>query len=67
VLNRIEAVRGDQPPPNEDPSWTTDVPSLSVEELAAQIASGSGVQVVDAAAAEPHVAQHGSDGGRDLA
>jgi superoxide dismutase, Fe-Mn family len=48
VLKRIEAVRGDQPPPNEDPSWTTDVPSLSVEELAAQIASGSGVQVVDA-------------------
>src|SRR5215813_2252136 len=48
VLKRIEAVRNDQPPPNEDPSWRTDVPSLSVEELAAQIASGSGVQVVDA-------------------
>jgi len=48
VLKRIKAVRNDQPLPNEDPSWTTDVPSLSVEELAAQIADGSGVQVVDA-------------------
>lgn len=48
VLKRIEAARGDQPPPNEDPSWTTDIPSLSVEELAVQIANGSGVQVVDA-------------------
>src|SRR5262249_15311218 len=48
VMKRIEAARSDQPPPNEDPSWTTDVPSLSVEELAAQIADGSGVQIVDA-------------------
>ena len=48
VLKRIEAARHDQPPPNEDPSVTTDVPSLSVEELAAQIANGSGVQIVDA-------------------
>jgi Fe-Mn family superoxide dismutase len=48
VLKRVGAARNDQPPPNEDPSWTTDVPSLSVEELAAQIANGSGVQIVDA-------------------
>jgi superoxide dismutase, Fe-Mn family len=52
VLKRIEAARNDQPPPNEDPSWTTDMPSLSVEELAAQIANGSGVQIVDARARE---------------
>ena len=48
VLKRFEAARKDQPPPNEDPSVTTDIPSLSVEELAAQIASGGGVQIVDA-------------------
>jgi Fe-Mn family superoxide dismutase len=48
VLKRIEAARNDQPPPNEDPSSTKDTPSLSVEELAAQIASGGGVQIVDA-------------------
>ena len=48
VLKRIEAVRNNQPLPNEDPSLTKDVPWLSVEELAAQIANGSGVQVVDA-------------------
>ncbi len=48
VLKRIEAARNDQPLPNEDPSSTTDMPSLSVEELAAQIANGSGVQIVDA-------------------
>jgi Fe-Mn family superoxide dismutase len=48
VAKRIKAARNDQPPPNEDPSVTTDIPSLSVEELAAQIASGSGVQIVDA-------------------
>jgi len=48
VLKRIKAARSDQPPPNEDPSSTTEIPSLSVEELAAQIANGSGVQIVDA-------------------
>ena len=48
VLKRIKAVRENQPLPNEDPSWTTNVPSLSVEELAVQIATGSGVQVIDA-------------------
>jgi superoxide dismutase, Fe-Mn family len=52
VLKRIEAVRNNQPLPNEDPSWTTDLPSLSVAELAAQIANGSGVQIVDARARE---------------
>jgi Fe-Mn family superoxide dismutase len=48
VLKRIKAARTDQPLPNEDPSFTTDVPSLSVEELEQQIAKGSGVQIVDA-------------------
>jgi superoxide dismutase, Fe-Mn family len=48
VLKRIEAARNDQPLPNEDPSSMKDMPSLSVEELAAQIANGSGVQIVDA-------------------
>ena len=48
VVKRIQAVRNGQPLPNEDPSWTTDMPSLSVEELAAQIANGSGVQIIDA-------------------
>ena len=48
MLRRIESARNDQPLPNEDPSATTDMPSLSVEELAAQIANGSGVQIVDA-------------------
>src|SRR5215831_11465292 len=52
VLKRIEAARNGAAPPNEDPSWTTDMPSLSVEELAAQIANGSGVQIVDARARE---------------
>jgi superoxide dismutase, Fe-Mn family len=48
VLKRIDAARNHRPPPNEDPSSTRDIPSLSVEELAAQIAKGSGVQIVDA-------------------
>ena len=52
VLKRIEAVRKNQPLPNEDPSLTRDVPWLSVEELAAQVAKGSGVQIVDARARE---------------
>jgi superoxide dismutase, Fe-Mn family len=47
VLKRIKAARNDRPSPNEDPSVTTDIPSLSVEGLAAQIANGSGVQIVD--------------------
>src|SRR5690242_6502184 len=52
VLKRIEAVRNNQPLPNEDPSLTRDVPWPSVEDLAAQIAHGSGVQIVDARARE---------------
>jgi superoxide dismutase, Fe-Mn family len=48
VLKRIDAARNHRPPPNEDPSSTRDIPSLSVEELAAQIAKGNGVQIVDA-------------------
>src|SRR5215470_18241979 len=57
VLKRIEAVRNDQALPNEDPSSTKDVPSLSVEELAAQIANGSGVQIVDARQRD-HMSRH---------
>src|SRR5882672_9782139 len=52
ILKRNEAARSDQPLPNEDPSATTGMPSLSVEELAAQIANGGGVQIVDARARE---------------
>lgn len=48
VLKRIKAARNDQSPPNEDPSFTTNVPSLTVEELATEIAKGGGLQIVDA-------------------
>jgi Fe-Mn family superoxide dismutase len=57
VLKRIKAARHDQTPPNEDPSFTTDIPSLSVEELATQIANGSGVQIVDARQRD-HMSRH---------
>src|SRR5262249_37690287 len=57
VLKRIEAARNDRPLPNEDPSSTTDMPSLSVEELAAQVANGSRVQIVDARQRE-HMSHH---------
>ena len=57
VLKRIKAAGNDQPPPNEDPSFTTDIPSLSVEELATQIANGSGVQIVDARQRD-HMSRH---------
>jgi len=57
VLKRIEAARNDQPLPNEDPSSTKDMPSVSVEELAAQIANGSGVQIVDARQRD-HMSRH---------
>jgi len=57
VLKRTEAARKDQPPPNEDPSSTTDMPSLSVEELAVQIANGGGVQIVDARQRD-HMSRH---------
>src|SRR5262245_2677381 len=48
VLKRIEAVRSNQPAPNEDPSLLAEVLSLSVEQLAEQIANGIGLQIVDA-------------------
>jgi Fe-Mn family superoxide dismutase len=57
VLKRIEAARNDQPLPNEDPSSTTDMPSLSVEELAAHIANDSGVQIVDVRQRD-HMSRH---------
>jgi Fe-Mn family superoxide dismutase len=57
VLKRIKAGRNDRPPPDEDPSSTTDIPSLSVEELAAQIANDSGVQIVDARQRD-HMSRH---------
>jgi len=57
VLKRIEAARSSLPPPNEDPSSTTDVPSLSVEELAAQTAGERGVQLVDARQRD-HMSRH---------
>jgi Fe-Mn family superoxide dismutase len=47
VGKRIDAVRGGGALPAEDPSDLT-LPSLSVEELAAQIAKGEPVQVLDA-------------------
>jgi Fe-Mn family superoxide dismutase len=47
VLQRITAVSADRPLPDEDPS-IREMPSLSVEELAAQLANGNGVQVLDA-------------------
>ena len=47
VIHRIDAVRAGQSMPLEDPSDKS-MPSLSVEELAAQIAKGEPVQVLDA-------------------
>ena len=47
VTDRMDAVRGDAPLPLEDPSDES-LPSLSVEELAAQLAKGEPVQVLDA-------------------
>src|SRR5258705_8489558 len=58
VLKRIETARNDRPPLNEDPSSTTDMPSLSVEELAAQLANGSGVEIVGARQRH-HMSRHG--------
>ena len=57
VLKRIKAARSDQPPPSEDPSFTTDVPSLSIDELAAEIAKGGGVQIIDARQRD-HMSRH---------
>src|SRR5437016_1335546 len=47
VIRRIAAVCGDQALPAEDPS-NQEIPSISVEELAAQLAKGESVQVLDA-------------------
>jgi Fe-Mn family superoxide dismutase len=47
VIQRIEAVRADHALPLEDPSDKS-LPSLSVEELAARLAKGEPVQVLDA-------------------
>jgi Fe-Mn family superoxide dismutase len=47
VVQRIDAVRGDRSLPLEDPSDKS-LPSLSVEELAARLAKGEPVQVLDA-------------------
>ncbi len=47
VIQRIDAVRADRALPHEDPSDQS-LPSLSVEELAAQLAKGEPVQVIDA-------------------
>jgi superoxide dismutase, Fe-Mn family len=47
VSERMAAVRADRPSPREDPSDQS-LPSLSVEELSAQLAQGDPVQVLDA-------------------
>jgi len=47
VMARIAAARGEAPLPLEDPSDGS-LPSLSVEELAARLAQGEPVQVLDA-------------------
>ncbi|HEV8583645.1 MAG TPA: Fe-Mn family superoxide dismutase [Methylomirabilota bacterium] len=47
VTERIGAVRGDRALPSDDPSDQS-LPSLSVEELAARLAKGEPVQVLDA-------------------
>ena len=47
VVERLAAVRADRSLPQEDPSDRS-LPSLSIEELAAQLAKGEPVQVLDA-------------------
>ncbi len=47
VLARMTAVRADRPLPADDPSDPS-VPSMSVEDLATQLTSGEGVQLLDA-------------------
>ena len=56
VLNRLAAAQTDLSPPNEDAS-TADLPSVSVEQLATQIACGGGVQIVDARQRD-HMSRH---------
>src|SRR5207247_1465239 len=62
VLKRIEAARNDQPLPNEDPSSTKDMPSVSVEERCADRQRQRRADRRRAAAGS-HVAPRGSDGG----
>jgi Fe-Mn family superoxide dismutase len=47
VIDRIASVRADRALPREDPS-DQGLPSLSIEELSAQLAKGEPIQVVDA-------------------
>ena len=47
VIERVAAVRAARPLPEEDPSDRT-LPSISIEELAAQMAKGEPIQVLDA-------------------
>jgi hypothetical protein len=47
VAERLAAVRADRSLPREDPSDQS-LPSISIEELAAQLANGEPVQVLDA-------------------
>jgi Fe-Mn family superoxide dismutase len=47
VIERIAAVRADRPLPREDPSDQS-LPSISIEELSAQLAKGEPIQVLDA-------------------
>ena len=47
VIERLAAVVADRPLPEEDPSDKS-LPSISIEELSAQLAKGEPVQVVDA-------------------
>jgi Fe-Mn family superoxide dismutase len=58
VLKRIKVARSNPSPPNEDPSFATDIPSLTVEALAAQVARGGGVQIVDARQRD-HMSRYG--------
>lgn len=47
VIDRLESVRAGRSLPDEDPTDKS-LPSISVEELAAQLATGEGIQVLDA-------------------
>ena len=63
VSTRMAAVQGEEPLPLEDPSDGS-LPSLSVEELAAQLAKGEPRPGSRCAAAPPYVAHRGPDGRR---
>jgi len=47
VIERLAAVRADRALPREDPSDTS-LPSMSIEELSAQLAKGEPIQILDA-------------------